>query len=127
MTPRLALAAAIALAATPAAPETRPDLLCGGVEPSWSLEMAEEEALFTAPDAPQIDYRVQHVQRAEGRFWPRVLTLLAPADTALAVLRPAACSDTMSDRSYDWTIDLLTQRGGEAIVLTGCCRVRPAE
>ena len=107
--------------------EERPPLLCGGVEPFWSLEIAAEEAVFSAPDVEQIDYSIPHIAKAEGRFWPQVLTLLAQRDTALAIVRPQQCSDTMSDATFDWMIDVLTQRNGEAIALTGCCRLRPAD
>jgi uncharacterized membrane protein len=41
----------------------------------------------------------------------------------VALLRPLACSDGMSDRSYPWTLDFLTQREGAPLLLTGCCRV----
>ncbi|MEM7270604.1 MAG: hypothetical protein AAF401_15300 [Pseudomonadota bacterium] len=121
------VAIALMLMAFPAMADDRPHLLCGGNEPFWSLELDIEEATYTAPDSPQIDYTMPHVAKAEGRNWPRVLTLLATQDTALAILRPMQCDDTMSDREYDWTIDLLTQRRGEAIALTGCCRLRPAQ
>lgn len=104
-----------------------PPLLCGGIEPSWSLEIQDEEAVYTAPDVEQIDYTIPHVTTAEGRPWPQVLTLLAQRDTALAIVRPLQCSDTASDTKFDWMIDVLTQRNGEAIALTGCCRLRPAD
>lgn len=104
----------------------RPSLLCGGVEPFWSLEIGAEDAIFTAPDVAQINYTIPHVATAEGRPWPQVLTLLAQRNTALAIVRPLHCSDTMSDTKYDWMIDVLTQQNGEAIALTGCCRLRPA-
>lgn len=111
------------IAVQTAAAEDRPQvLLCGGVEPFWSLELTSEAALYTDPDTGEIDYTIPDERIAEGRHWPRVMTLLAARDTAIAVLRPAACSDTMSDRSLDWSIDLLTQRRGEAVVYTGCCR-----
>ena len=122
---RIALLAAL-LPAAAMGEETRPPLLCGGVEPFWSLEIAEDNAVFTAPDTPQIDYSIPDERAALGRLWPRGLTLLAPEDTAIALLRPASCSDTMSDRDYGWTIDLLTQKSGEAVILTGCCRLDPS-
>ena len=115
------------LTATSVAASDRPPLLCGGVEPFWSLEIGTDEAAFTAPDVEQIDYTIPHVAKAEGRPWPQVLTLLAQRDTALAIVRPLHCSDTMSDIKFDWTIDVLTQRSGGAIALTGCCRLRPAD
>lgn len=115
----------LACATGASAMEARPELLCGGVEPFWSLEIGAETALFATPDGPDLSYSIPDERAAEGRFWPRALTLLAPQDTAIAIVRPASCSDTMSDRAYDWNLDLLTQRGGEAIIYTGCCREAP--
>ncbi len=121
-----AAALAFLVSAGAAMAEDRPPLLCGGVEPVWSLEIGADDAVFTTPDIDQITYAIPHVAIAEGRHWPQVLTLLAQRDTALAIIRPLHCSDTMSDISFDWMIDVLTQRNGEAIALTGCCRLRPA-
>ncbi|MEM8755228.1 MAG: hypothetical protein AAGF90_19880 [Pseudomonadota bacterium] len=115
-------AAFILLATSAAAGGDRPPLVCFGAEPFWSLDLGAETAVFTAPDQPQIDYAIPDVRRAEGRFWPQALTLLSPQDTAILLLRPAACSDTMSDVEHEWTVDMLTQRRGEAVVYTGCCR-----
>ena len=102
----------------------RPALLCGGAEPFWSLEIGADAALFTAPDSADIMYDIPLSTPADGRVWPRALTLTAPQDTAIAILRPAACLDTLSDQTNGWTIDLLTQRRSEAILLTGCCRAK---
>ncbi|MEO1612044.1 MAG: hypothetical protein AAFU55_06790, partial [Pseudomonadota bacterium] len=92
---------------------------------SLGFSKTETEALFSTPERPQLDYAIPDDRAALGRAWPRALTLTAPQDTAIAILRPAACSDTMSDRAFDWTIDLLTQKAGEAVIYTGCCRVAP--
>lgn len=122
------VAALAALMTTGAAiAEQHPPLLCGGVEPFWSLEIEDEAAVFTAPDVEQIDYAIPHIAKAEGRPWPQVMTLLAQRDTALAIVRPMQCSDTMSDTAFDWMIDVLTQKSSEAIALTGCCRLRPSD
>lgn len=118
-------ALAMLLLAAPAVAQDRPaQLLCGGVEPFWSLEIGAETALYTAPDSADIEYTIPLTTPAEGRVWPRALTLLAEQDTAIAIIRPATCSDSMSDREYEWTVDVLTQRRSEAIVLTGCCRAK---
>lgn len=122
------LCGAFLFAAGPAgAEEDPPTLLCAGTEPLWSLEMSVESAVFTAPDRPQIDYQIVDQRAALGRDWPKGITLLAPEDTAIAMLRPQACRDGMSDLVYVWLLDMLTQRDGEAIILTGCCREKPQE
>lgn len=118
-----ALAALCALAALPAlAADPPPPLTCFGAEPFWSLELDDDGAALHAPGAPEILYAIADMRDAVGRSWPKAVTLLARDDTAILIVRPAACSDGMSDRSYDWMADLLTQRGGEAVILTGCCR-----
>ena len=129
MNVRVRLALAFAFCAAPLTAlgdDARPALLCGGVEPFWSLELGTEGALFSTPDR-QIDYTIPDERPALGRFWPRALTLIAPADTAIAILRPETCGDTMSDIEFDWMIDLLTQERGEAVMFTGCCRAAPED
>lgn len=117
--------ALLCLAAPAAAQDDPPRLLCAGTEPLWSLEMDVEGAVFTAPERPQVDYQIIDQRAALGRPWPKGITLLAPEDTAIALLRPQACRDGASDRIYVWLVDLLTQRDGEAVILTGCCREAP--
>ena len=56
----------------------------------------------------------------------RTPSLTAPEDTAIALVRPEVCGDTMSDQEFGWRIDLLTQWAGEAVIVTGCCREAPA-
>ena len=102
----------------------RPDLLCGGQTPFWSLEITGEAALFTAPDSADITYAIRLVTPAEGLPWPRALTLVAEQDTAIAILRPETCGDSAVGHALPWRVDVLTQRRAEAIMLTGCCRER---
>ncbi len=104
-------------------------LICGGAEPFWSLETSDgpeaQDALFTTPGAAPIGYETALITKAQGRPDPLALTLIAPQDTAIAIIAARPCSDTMSDIDYSHTIELLTQRQGEAVMFTGCCRLRP--
>ena len=115
------------LAGAAVADDARPPLLCGGVEPHWSFEITGDRALFTSPETADISYALRDERAARGRDWPVALTFIAPQDTAIALIRRSACSDTMSDALFDWTIDILTQRNQEPVLLTGCCRTRPAD
>ncbi len=121
------IALALAVAAGTGSAEERPPLLCGGVEPFWSLEINADTAIYSAPDTEQIDYTIPHIAVAEGRAWPQVLTLLAQRNTALAIVRPMACVNAVRYADFTWVIDVLTQRNGEAIALTGCCRLAPTD
>lgn len=120
----ITLLIAFGLAGPVTADNMRPPLLCGGVEPHWSFEINGESALFTSPDSADISYAMKDERAAQGRDWPAALTFVAPQDTAIALIRPGACLDTMSDDPDDWVIDFLTQRGLEPVLLTGCCRAR---
>ncbi|MEM1276555.1 MAG: hypothetical protein AAGH74_08515 [Pseudomonadota bacterium] len=115
------------LAGTAAADEvTVPPLLCGGVEPSWTMTIEEKRGSYATPDRPDpVLYDIPLITKAEGRPWPRVVTLIGRGDTALAILDERQCTDTMSDLTYPFEATLLTQRGSEAIALTGCCRLKP--
>ena len=113
------------LATSATGKDARPSLLCGGAEPFWSLAIDQETAHFSAPDRPEISYAIPDERTALGRDWPRGLTLTAPEDTAIALVRPEVCGDTMSDQEFGWRIDLLTQWAGEAVIVTGCCREAP--
>ncbi len=100
-------------------------LICGGVEPFWSLEFHDERALFTAPDVQDIDYEIALRTPAQGRPDPVAITLISRRDTALAIIATRSCGDTMSDIVHPYSAEILTQRNSEAIMLTGCCRMRP--
>lgn len=105
-----------------------PPLLCGGAEPFWNLTLQEGRGAYSTPEEPDaITYDVRLTTPAEGRIWPRALTLIGPRDTAIVLLNERQCSDTMSDFDYPYAADLMTQRGTEAILLTGCCRIAPGE
>ena len=119
--------ALLLLAGTAAADEV-PPLLCGGVEPSWGISIAEGRGAYTTPEIPDpVTYDIPLITKAEGRPWPRIVTLIGRGDTALLVLNQRQCSDTMSDIDFPYEALLLTQRGTEAIALTGCCRLKPEQ
>jgi len=99
--------------------------LCGGVEPYWSLEIRDKTAIFSQPDQTSQALEIPLITETQGRLWPRAFTLISDTATGIALMRERACSDTMSDRSYPFEIDYLTQSGSTPIILTGCCRLRP--
>jgi uncharacterized membrane protein len=120
---RLALCALTAPALAFA--QTDPDLRCYGAEPYWSLEITALSATFSSMDGPDRSYDVQLVTAAQGRLSPLAYTLISQSDTAIAIVGERQCNDTMSDERFSHSIEVLTQRGSEAIMLTGCCKARP--
>lgn len=107
---------------------TVPPLICGGVEPSWTVTIADGRGTFATPAQPDPTlYDIPLITKAEGRPWPRVITLIGRGDTALVIINERQCTDTMSDEIYPYEATLLTQRRSEAIALTGCCRLKPDE
>jgi uncharacterized membrane protein len=94
-------------------------LACFGTEPFWSLAID--------PGAGVTDYSTPEPDEARqgtiGQTWPGAPwapTAAFAMDEGMAVLRPAECSDGMSDRSFGIAIDVfLTQ--GDRQRLSGCC------
>ncbi|MEM8792833.1 MAG: hypothetical protein AAGE80_14530 [Pseudomonadota bacterium] len=103
-----------------------PPLLCGGVEPFWTLTLDEGRGTYATPETPDaVLYNIPLITQAEGRPWPRAVTLIGRGDTAIALINERQCMDTKSDALQPYEATLLTQRGTDAIILTGCCRIKP--
>ncbi|SEA08325.1 peptide-binding protein [Rubrimonas cliftonensis] len=92
-------------------------LLCSGTEPFWSLRL-EAATTLRSPDGDGPALTLHGVAPAVGMsaFPARV-----DYGPLVAVLRPLACADGMSDRTQAWTVDVLD---GDRL-LTGCCRLSP--
>ncbi|RVT84211.1 hypothetical protein DXV76_11010 [Rhodobacteraceae bacterium CCMM004] len=106
-------AAALALCA--AAPAAAQDVVCLGTAPNWSLRITGDTARLRT--TREIDFDIPHRARAEGRDWPRALTLIGLRDSAVVVLDRLQCD------AHPVTAHVLTQRGTTPILLTGCCEV----
>jgi hypothetical protein len=102
------------VAALPYAPLPE-GLVCAGVEPFWSLTLTNEGAVLASPDAASGAAPGLAVSAAEGRSWPVLLRF----EGLSALIRPAACSDGMSDRTDAWTADLIA----DDTLRAGCCRL----
>ncbi|MEM8840897.1 MAG: hypothetical protein AAGD47_03890 [Pseudomonadota bacterium] len=125
---RLTLPAALIATALPAvAQQATPPLLCGGADPVWNLVLDDGRGTYTSPELPDATaYDVRLSTPAQGRDWPRALTLIGPRDTAIVLLDRARCAGAGAPGDQPYTAHLMTQRGTEAILLTGCCRLKPA-
>lgn len=99
-------------------------LLCTGTEPFWSLRVEGPDSLtFSEPGTgagPEDDRAtIGWAGSASGRRgFPAALEAEGQAGYTF-LLRPAPCSDGMSDRRYGWAAELVT---GQRL-LTGCCRM----
>lgn len=120
---KLALAFLLCAPAARAA-EPLPALICSGVEPGWTLELEGGAGLLT-PETGARATVMTIAQRtiADGRPYPRALTLISRTQTAIALVNRRACFDTASDVEYPFAADLLTQKRGLPALLTGCCRI----
>jgi len=92
-------------------------LVCFGDNPEWKLGLAETFADFTYKT--QTRYTVPQKASALNRDWPKAYTLVARNSTAIVLIDQDACRAKGHD--YPMSIDVLTQDGTAAIVLTGCC------
>jgi len=108
------LAVLAALVPPPAGAEA---YACQGTAPDWRLDVAAGTARLVFP-APT-EMRVRLTTPAQGRDWPRALTLIGARDTAILVLTRGTCRVAGQDRPL--FAHVLTQRGQTPILLTGCC------
>ncbi len=101
-------------------------LRCAGTEPFWGVTLA-------APDAVRIDHLgAEAPRRAEltastesrnGLDFPVALEARDDEARYTLLVRPALCSDGMSERSYGWSADLLWHRDDGLTLLSGCCGI----
>lgn len=102
----------------PQAPLALP-LACEGNSPDWRLDLSGPVARFRFSGATEMEIPLR--TRAEGRDWPRALTLIGERDTAIVVLHDRACG--IAQDSFPIEAQILTQRGQTPVLLTGCCAV----
>lgn len=93
--------------------ETVPPLLCSGTSPDWSLQIGTDTA--TLDFQRRSEMTIPHQTTAEGRDWPRAMTLISRNDTAIVIIDQDACNGAA------YSAQVLTQRGETPILLTGCC------
>lgn len=101
-------------------------LQCGGTEPFWGLNQADDAIVVDAfwRDTETERLAVTGVGRPVQSGWPAVVE--TEAGRATALFEPRQCSDGMSDLTYGWTVHLILRGEGDGAdphVLEGCCRV----
>lgn len=102
-------------------------LSCLGTEPFWSLDLdGPDQAVVSWPwSLDRTNFLT--IENSLGAM----ARLGAPAaigfrSGALLVVSAATCSDGMSDRLYPWSAVVIAADGGEAQLLSGCCRLPDA-
>ena len=92
-------------------------LSCFGTEPYWSLKILQgSEARFYDPDG-STGYHAGLLQVSKNR----TDRFAFAAQSLLAVIGRATCSDGMSDRQYGLTIDLWPDATNSMEFYSGCC------
>ncbi|MFT4014302.1 MAG: SH3 domain-containing protein [Paracoccus sp. (in: a-proteobacteria)] len=100
-------------------------LACAGTEPFWSLKASKSGMTFAEPDQPDRALSLRKVldRGIEGE---PTRGLIAGDDKSrfTAFIRPAQCSDGMSDRGYALAVSVIVD--GQDIpsrMLSGCCSI----
>ncbi|MBB97355.1 MAG: peptide-binding protein [Rhodobacteraceae bacterium] len=93
---------------------------CGGVEPFWSLDITQgDSAVFSRMESDDVTLpagKIRKGTKQKGRYF------LDLGDTHAALLVAEQCSDTMSDRPYGVSVNLVID---QSTILRGCCSLRP--
>lgn len=100
-------------------------LACSGTEPFWSLRASQSGMVFAEPDQPERALALRKVLDRGIEGEPS-RGLIAGDDKGrfTAFIRPAQCSDGMSDRGYALAVSVIID--GQDIpsrMLTGCCSI----
>ena len=105
-------------------------LVCTGTEPFWALHLSTAGSRYEEPGAQPEPLALVSAAAADGfQRFPVLMTLMRGQTAVLAVIRPEACTDGMSDRTQPWRADVILQgsEGGAVPTLrSGCCRLPPA-
>lgn len=113
-------ASIVALMAAPAlAQDAVLPLSCEGSAPDWQLQLDADRGSFTFGGATMV-LPIPQRSHAEGRDFPRALTLAGGRDTAIVILNARRC-DTNEVTGWPFEANILTQRGAEPVILFGCC------
>jgi uncharacterized membrane protein len=95
-------------------------LSCLGTEPFWSLGIEGESARWVTPEESPAPWAID--ERTTTIGVPGILGLAL--ENGFGVIRPAECSDGMSDRAFGLQIDLFLHEGQGLTGYTGCCSLR---
>lgn len=100
-------------------------LSCAGTEPFWSLKASKSGMTFAESDQPERPLSLRKVlDRGIASEPSRGLIAGDDKGRFTAFIRPAQCSDGMSDRSYALAVSVIID--GQDIpsrMLTGCCSI----
>ena len=110
------------LAAVPAMAQDPDEMQCAGSGagsvPDWQLELSGDTATFEFGQTSQMD--IPQRATAIGADWPQALTLIGGRETAIVILNVRQCS-TSEITGYPLEVTILTQKGEQPLVLSGCC------
>ncbi|MCF8878680.1 SH3 domain-containing protein [Hyphobacterium sp. SN044] len=95
--------------------------VCAGTEPFWSLDLGDDEAVWSSFDAEDETFTITESEAASGRFLPWMFGLQG---FGLAIVTPGQCSDGMSDIPYAWTVSVIGHDETGHVLYQGCCRLQ---
>ncbi len=108
----------VAVASLANAQDAPPPLKCGGTEPHWNLDLFGNTAQFRFSDKT-VDFDIPQQSVSENRLDTHVYTLLAAQDTAIVLVERETCQTVAEP--FPFEVQILTQRRGLPILLSGCC------
>jgi uncharacterized membrane protein len=87
----------------------------GGNEPFWGFEVSPKGITYSSPDAPKTVFPYVRPMKASGQMEDSLRLYKLRGGNTL-IIRRNACSDDMSDNSYDYSAIMILKNS----VLVGC-------
>jgi len=93
---------------------------CGGLEPSWQLNVTTRGDEFRSYDTQRRDIEMTTQAAATGQGYIATFQE-GPTLSRTLIVRKGICNDTMSDREFGWKATLFNEAPDGNSLLTGCC------
>lgn len=99
-------------------------LVCAGTEPFWTMNLSEGSAGYSEASGAFHTFSLRGTRVADGQArFPVQVDFAGSTAAATLLVRPAQCSDGMSDRGYPWQVDMFLNTAEGGRLLTGCCQL----
>lgn len=104
-------------------------IACSGTEPFWSIAFQPGNlVVLDRPDQGQNLLTLGWVGLSRNSYISSYgFEVTGGTLSASGTIRRQMCSDGMSDITYGWAVDMISEEQGQRELLSGCCSLQPTQ